>query len=144
MKWLRERRERKPELNFKINLLYYIFMAVKNKIERKESRRKRIRAKISGTSNMPRIYIFRSNKHIYLSAVDDEKGKTIFSFSDLKLKEKAGKKNKTEIAKMVGEEFGKNLKDKKIKKTVFDRGGYKYHGRVKSAAEGARSAGLEF
>lgn len=110
---------------------------LKNRIQR----HKRIRAKIKGTADVPRIYVYRSGKHIYLKVVNDEAGKTILSASDIKLK---GKKTKSEKAEIIGKELGEKLKEKKIKKIVFDRGGYKYHGRVKSAAEGMRGAGLKF
>jgi large subunit ribosomal protein L18 len=104
-------------------------------------RHKRIRAKISGAKERPRLSVFRSNKHIFLQLIDDSAGKTLVSASDLKMKKKG---TKTEIAKEVGKELAKLAKAKKIKKVVFDRGGYKYHGRVKASAEGAREGGLEF
>jgi len=95
-------------------------------------RKARIRGKISGVSLRPRVVIFRSNKHLYLQAIDDTKGQTIASSSDLK--------ENINLA----EDLAKKLLDKKIKKVVFDRGGYKYHGRVKQAAEALRKAGMEF
>ena len=104
-------------------------------------RHKRIRAKISGTTERPRLSVFRSNKHIFLQLIDDSSQKTLASASDLKIKKRG---TKTEIAKEVGEELAKLAKAKKIKKVVFDRGGYKYHGRVKASAEGAREGGLNF
>lgn len=108
-----------------------------NKIQR----HKRIRAKIKGTADIPRLFVRRSNKYIYLSAVNDETGKTISAVSDIK---SDIKKTKSEKAKILGKELGEKLKEKNIKKVVFDRGGYKYHGRIKSAAEGARESGLIF
>lgn len=96
------------------------------------SRKIRIRAKISGTAERPRVVVFRSNSHLYLQAIDDASGKTLASASDLKSKEN------------VAESLAKNLLDKKIKKIVFDRGGYKYHGRIKEVADNLRKAGLEF
>lgn len=114
----------------------------KNKIQKKESRHKRIRAKIKGIAEIPRLSVYRSNKYIYLSATDDELGKTILSVSDIKSKD--NKKTKSEKAKILGKEMGEKLKSKNIKKIIFDRGGYKYHGRVKSAADGIRESGLEF
>ncbi len=108
-------------------------------------RHKRIRAKISGTKEQPRLSVFRSNKHIFLQLIDDSSQKTLVSASDLKINLSAGGKGtKTEIAKEVGKELAKLAKAKKIKKVVFDRGGYKYHGRVKASAEGAREGGLSF
>jgi len=106
----------------------------------KEMRHRRVRAKVHGTKDKPRLSVFRSNKHIFLQLIDDKSGKTLVSESDLKLKKKA---TKTEIAKEVGKLLAEAAKEKKIKKAVFDKGGYKYHGRVKAAAEGAREGGLK-
>ena len=106
-----------------------------------------MKAKIYGTSKLPRLSVFRSNKHIYLQAIDDEKGRTMASASDLNLsgpKKNKERQKKMESAKKAGEQLAKKLAVQKIKKAVFDRGGYKYHGRVKTAAEGARAGGLEF
>ncbi len=120
-----------------------------NKIKRQKSiRRKiRIRAKIKGTAQRPRLSVFRSNKHIFLQLIDDEKNKTLVSTSDIL--PKAGKKSKTKIVKTKSAfEAGKILaelaKKKKITSVIFDRGGYAYHGRIKAAAEGAREGGLKF
>lgn len=103
----------------------------------------RVRSKIFGTAKLPRLSVFRSNTHIYGQLIDDEKGVTLASFSDLKIK-KTKELKKTEIAGMVGEELAKKAAAKKIKKVVFDRNGLRYHGRVKALAEGARKGGLEF
>ena len=109
---------------------------------RKRLRNKaRIRKKIFGTKEMPRLNIFRSGKHIYAQLIDDSSQVTIQSYSSLKLKEKSSSIKK---AKQVGEAIGKGALDKKIKTVVFDRGGFIYHGRIKALAEGARSAGLKF
>jgi len=94
-------------------------------------RKKRIRAKIIGTGSIPRVAVFRSNKNIYLQAIDDKKGITLASASTLKDKDPAGK-------------LAQDLQSKKIKKIVFDRSGYLYHGKVKQLAEALRKAGLEF
>ena len=141
------------------------------KQQKKIRRHKRIRAKIIGTQRVPRFCVFRSNKHIYGQLIDDDKGKTILSVSDSEVKKSELKKPETrnpkseknsksqipedkkqeikrtgkvaiayEIGKLIAEKALKN----KIKKVVFDRGGYKYHGRVKAVAEGAREAGLVF
>ena len=96
------------------------------------SRKIRIRAKISGTAERPRVVVFCSNKHLYLQAIDDANGKTLASASDLKTEEN------------IAESLAKDLLSKKIKKIVFDRGGYKYHGQVKAMADNLRKAGLEF
>lgn len=106
----------------------------------KETRHRRVRAKVRGTKDKPRFSVFRSNKHIFLQLIDDKSRKTLVSESDLKLKKKA---TKTEIAREVGKKLAESAKLKKIKNVVFDRGGYKYHGRIKAAAEGAREGGLK-
>lgn len=95
-----------------------------------------------GTKERPRLSVFRSNKHIFLQLIDDVSGKTIVSASDFQ--SKAGKKTKTDIAREIGKELAESAKKKKIKKAVFDRGGYKYHGRIKAVAEGAKEGGLVF
>lgn len=113
------------------------------KVLQRERRHRGIRIKIFGTKKRPRMSIFRSNRNIFVQLIDDVKGHTLYSYSSLKLKNKEGKK-KTEIAYLVGKEIGKIAKKKHIKEIVFDRGGYKYHGRVKALAEGARETGLSF
>lgn len=118
-------------------------MNTKLKQQKRDRRHRRARARIFGTGKQPRLSVFRSNKHIYLQAIDDEKKKTIAGVDDLKVGSKIKKQDKTGAAKIIGEQLAKKLIEKKIKKAVFDRGGYKYHGRVKAAAEGARSGGLE-
>jgi large subunit ribosomal protein L18 len=109
---------------------------------KRKFRHKRIRARVTGTAKIPRLCVFCSNKHIYAQLVDDEKGKTILSFDDRKLKRKA--KGKVFGANEVGQLLARESLEKKIEKVVFDRGGRKYHGRVKSLAEGARQGGLKF
>jgi large subunit ribosomal protein L18 len=101
----------------------------------------RIRAKVSGTSERPRLVVFRSLNNHYAQLIDDSKGATIVSCSDLKLSEKG---TKIERAKKVGQELAKLAKEKKIEMCVFDRNGYKYHGRIKAIADGAREGGLKF
>jgi len=106
----------------------------------------RIRKKISGTSETPRLAVYRSNKQIYVQVVDDLNKVTILSASS-KEKEVAGKSTgikKTEQAKLVGKLLASKCKEKGIEKVVFDRSGYKYHGRVKSLADAAREGGLKF
>lgn len=114
-----------------------------SKIESRQRRHKRIRSKIFGTKNCPRLCVFRSSKHIYLQLIDDEAGRTLVSASDLELKSK-NKIKKVDKAKKVGKLIAQKAKKKKITKIVFDRGGYKFHGRVKAVAEGAREEGLQF
>ena len=111
------------------------------KQQKRQRRHKRIRAKIIGTNSCPRLSIFRSNQHIYVQLINDKKGQTLVSLSDLKIKKKG---NKTEVAAEIGKQVAKIALEKKIKKIVFDRAGYKYHGRVKAVAEAARQAGLKF
>jgi large subunit ribosomal protein L18 len=106
---------------------------------KKIKRHKKIRSKISGTDKRPRLFVFRSNKHIYASLIDDIKGKTILTTCDKDLKG-----TKTERAEKIGEILAKEAKVKKITSIVFDRGGYKYHGRVKALAEALRKGGLKF
>ena len=104
-----------------------------------QKRHQAIRVKLSGTSEFPRLAVYRSTKHIYAQLIDDEKGITLASASSLKMKG-----NNTEVATKVGEEIAKQAKKLKIKKVVFDRGGYLYHGRVAALADAARANGLEF
>lgn len=103
-------------------------------------RRRRVRVKIFGTAKCPRLSVFRSNKSIYAQVVDDAKGKTLAS---VKLAEIKKAKNNIEGAKELGKLVAKKCKEAKITEVVFDRGGYKYHGKVKALAEGAREEGLK-
>lgn len=129
-------------------------MTTKNKIDRKIRRQKRVRANIFGTKNRPRIYVFRSLKHIYVQLIDDENNKTLVAVSDLEIsnlksKDKAKKsteknEKKTVLAQSVGKLLAEKALKKGIKKAIFDRGCYLFHGRVKAVAEGARTGGLEF
>lgn len=131
-------------------------------------RHKRVRSKIKGTAKVPRLAVFRSSKHIYAQLIDDDKGKTLISASDLDIGKKQpaastkrkqagppqseglGGKSKKElsgkaaIAYRVGQILAEKALAKKIEKVVFDRGGYKYHGRVKAVADAARKGGLKF
>ncbi len=102
-------------------------------------RHKRIRKQIIGTKDMPRLCVYRSNKNISAQIIDDENGVTLASASSINMKG-----NNTEIATKVGELIATEAKKAKIKKVVFDRGGYLYHGRVKALADAAREKGLEF
>ncbi len=128
---------------------------LKNKIGKRTRRRVRIRAKLFGTAARPRLAVFRSNRHIYAQLVDDEKRITLASASDESVKTKSAKKAsdkdqraslsaKLALASSVGKLIAEKAKELKIEAVVFDRGGYLYHGRVKSLAEGAREAGLKF
>jgi len=104
-------------------------------------RHARVRKTISGTEEMPRLNVFRSNKEIYAQVIDDVKGVTLVSSSSKNLKVNGGN---TEGATAVGKDIAEKCKNKKIEKVVFDTGGYLYHGRVKALAEAARENGLEF
>lgn len=104
-------------------------------------RHARIRKNLSGTSEFPRLNVYRSNTNIYAQIIDDEKGVTLVSASSLDMKLN---KNDIETAEKVGEEIAKRAIQAGIKEVVFDRGGYAYHGRVKALADKAREAGLKF
>lgn len=110
-----------------------------NRNEMRKIRHERIRKNIFGTSSVPRLNVYRSNKNIFASLIDDENGVTLASASSLDMKG-----NNTEVASAVGAAIAKKAKDLKIVKVVFDRGGYLYHGRVKALADAARENGLEF
>lgn len=109
---------------------------------KKQKRQKRVRSKITGTKDKPRLSVFRSNKYIYAQLIDDEQGKTILGFSEKQLGK--GEKRKTEKARELGKTLAKTAIEKHIKQVVFDRGSYAYHGRVKALAKGAREGGLQF
>lgn len=111
-------------------------------IKIRERRKNRARAMILGTAIKPRLSVFRSNKFSYVQLIDDEKGQTIASASTKEI-EKSTKQNKSSDAKTLGKLIAERALGKKITKAVFDRGQYKYHGRVKSIAESAREAGLK-
>lgn len=113
----------------------------KQKNELKRKRAARIRAKIKAVSDGLRLSVFRSIKHISAQVIDDSKGITVASANDQEIKEK---KSKQSLAFQVGELISSKCKEKKIEKVYFDKGSYKYHGRVKELAEGARKSGLKF
>jgi large subunit ribosomal protein L18 len=116
-----------------------------SKTEKREKIKLRIRKRINGTHEKPRVSVYRSNKQIYVQAIDDVNGVTLASASsrEKEFASVAGKK-KSEIAAMVGKHFASACKEKGIENVVFDRSGYQYHGRVKSLADGAREGGLKF
>ena len=113
----------------------------KDKIRKRKARHNRVTAKVQGTADVPRLNVFRSNQHIYAQLIDDAIGKTLVSTDDIRIK---GKGIKKDIALAVGKELGTKAKEAGIKNVIFDRGGYKYHGRVAAVATGAREAGLKF
>lgn len=112
----------------------------------KQRIRKRIRKKIGGTEDCPRVYIYKSNRYLYLQAVDDVNGAVLASACTLEKEFKEKKKNtkNLEASKLLGDLIAKRLKQKKIEAIVFDRGIYPYHGRVKMLAEAMREGGLKF
>lgn len=114
---------------------------MKHTIKKRTRRARRVRSTIIGTANKPRLSVFRSNKYTYLQAIDDEHRVTLVSSSTSSLKDRKG--TKTEIAGLIGEKAGELLLKKKIKTGIFDRGPYKYNGRVKAVAEGLRKAGIQ-
>ncbi len=122
---------------------------MRNKRIRRVLRHKKITKKISGSDKVPRLVIFRSNKHIYAQLVDDSKGLTLVASSDLTSTKPKGSKSEAKLSKIeksyeAGFNLAKRALAKKIKSVVFDRSGYKYHGRIKALAEGASKGGLTF
>jgi len=119
---------------------------IKEKRFKRIRRHLRVRKKVFGTAQKPRLSVYRSLKHIYGQLIDDTRGLTLLAVSSLTkdLREQLKGKKKTEQAKIVGEYLGKKALEKGITEVVFDRGGFLYHGRVKAFADGARKAGLKF
>ena len=118
----------------------------KQKFAARKRRQRRIRAKISGTSDRPRLSVFRSTGNIFVQVINDDEGETLVSASTID-KEIAGQvtdKSKSDAARLVGKIVAERAKEAGIETVVFDRGGYRYHGRVAALAEGAREAGLKF
>ena len=118
-------------------------MSITTTRQARERRHRRIRGKVAGTAERPRLAVFRSNKGVFAQLIDDETGRTIAGASWLGLK-KSFKGNKTEQAAEVGKALAEVAKKAGIETVVFDRGGYLYHGRVKALADGAREGGLKF
>ena len=114
------------------------------KTQKRQRIKNRIRKVVSGTEARPRLAVFRSNKEIYAQLIDDVNGKTITAASSRDKDIDASKVNKTEAAKMVGKAIAEKAQKAGVDVVTFDRGGYLYHGRVKSLAEGAREGGLKF
>jgi len=117
-----------------------------DKNEVRKRKHERVRKKISGTAERPRLCVYRSLKHIYAQIIDDESGRTLVAASTLDeaLKGRVGYTGNKSAAREVGKLIGEKAIEKGIKNVVFDRGGYLYHGRVQELADGAREAGLEF
>lgn len=112
----------------------------------RKRRHARVRSTLKGVPGKPRLCVFRSLNNIYAQIIDDIEGKTLVSAGSLttEIKEQAGDKNKTQVAELVGAALARGAKEQGITCVVFDRGGYKYHGRVKALADAARSGGLKF
>lgn len=122
-------------------------MAKRDRIKNKKANRRkaRIRSRISGTEQKPRLSVFRSSRYTYAQLIDDANGKTVLSASTFSLegsKAKKGEAKKQDLSSKLGEFLAKKALEKGIKQAVFDRGAYKFHGRVKAVAEGAKKAGL--
>lgn len=119
-------------------------MANNSKQQHRINRHKRVRAKIFGTAERPRVSVFKSNKHIFVQFIDDDANKTIISSKIVSGGKSKIKGNKTDKAAKIGEMLAEKAKEAGIKEIIFDRGGFKYHGRVKAVAEGLRKGGLKF
>lgn len=117
-------------------------MAKTRRVQRKR-RKMHIRKRIVGTAERPRLSVYRSNRFMFAQIVDDESGKPVCGLWEKKLPDKKGEKP-VDRAGRFGEEFGKLIQKKKVETVVFDRGGYKYHGRIKEFAEGVRKQGIKF
>jgi len=121
-------------------------LKAKSRLISRKKRHRRVRTKISGTPQRPRLNVFRSSKHIYAQVIDDQSGNTLVAASSLdpQLRPDLPRGSDRDAARNVGKLLGQRAVDQGIKDVVFDRGGYLYHGRVKELAEGAREAGLNF
>ncbi len=119
---------------------------IESRNERRKIRHIRIRKKIMGTPERPRVSFYRSLKHIYLQAIDDTKGHTLVSLSTLskEIRDEIKVKTRKELHALLGKRFGEMLIEKGIKQIVFDRGGFKYHGNLKILCDEIRNAGVEF
>jgi large subunit ribosomal protein L18 len=111
--------------------------------EARVKRHRRVRKKVSGTAERPRLAVFRSNRHIYAQVIDDTTGRTLVSASTAEAEQRSGATATVDAAKAVGQLVGERAKAAGISRVVFDRGGFRYHGRVAALCEGARAAGLE-
>ena len=119
-------------------------MNQKSKQQHKISRHKRVRAKITGTQERPRVSVFKSNRNVFAQFIDDTNGKTILSSKVVSSQKTKVKGSKTDKALAVGEMLAEKAKKLGIKEVVFDRGGFKFHGRVKAVADGLRKGGIKF
>ena len=119
---------------------------MKNRILNRKERHKRVRKKVKGTEERPRLAVFKSSSHIYAQLIDDQKAFTITSAStlDTSFKQKMSSTGNVPAAKLVGQILAERAREKGIEKVIFDRGGFIYHGRIKALAESCREAGLKF
>ena len=115
-----------------------------HKVEARGRRHRRVRKKVRGTAQRPRLAVFRSNRHIYAQLIDDVTGRTIASASTVETEVRSSATATVDAAKAVGKRIGERAKAAGVGTVVFDRGGFRYHGRVAGVADGAREAGLEF
>ena len=113
---------------------------------KRKRRHRRVRAKIHGTKEVPRLNVYRSNAGLFVQLIDDDQGKTLASVNNKEIQAGSGKnkKTKTEVAFEAGKLLAQKAKKLKVEKAVFDKGGFKYHGRVQAVADGAREEGLQF
>lgn len=120
-------------------------MAKLTKAQARQRRHKRVRSKVAGNAERPRLSVFRSGKHIYAQLIDDDQGYTLAAASSMEpaIKENKYSGNDQEAARLVGELIADRAKDKGVEEVVFDRGGYLYHGRVKALADGVREKGIK-
>ena len=120
--------------------------ALNQKTQARIKRKKRIRKKMIGSADRPRLFVFRSAKHIYAQVIDDSIGQTLAAASSTEkaVREKSKSKNKVADANAVGQMIGQRTIEKGVKQVVFDRNGFLYHGRIKAVSDGAREAGLKF
>jgi large subunit ribosomal protein L18 len=114
------------------------------KHEARQKRHRRVRKKVRGTAARPRLTVFRSSRHVYAQVIDDVSGRTVASASTVEADAKGGATATVDAAKAVGKRVGERAKAAGIGAVVFDRGGFRYHGRVAAVADGARESGLEF
>jgi large subunit ribosomal protein L18 len=114
------------------------------KQEQRRRRHRRVRKHVMGTAERPRLAVFRSNRHVYVQAIDDIAGRTLASASTVEGEQRSGATGTVDAARAVGKLVGERLKAAGVNAAVFDRGGFQYHGRVAAVADGAREAGVEF
>ena len=118
-------------------------MKSKSKRQHRLNRHKRVRSKITGTKNKPRVAVFKSNRHIFVQFIDDTTGKTLLSNKIISNKKTKTKEDKTAKAGSIGEMLAEKAKELGITETVFDRGGFKFHGRIKAVADGLKKGGIK-